>query len=194
MLGFLARCRLRSRRRVFRRFRLARYLERRIRNDANRAVNDDPIAGVQSIADEPVVTVPFAGFHDTFMGLGIVVDHPDEMAFGTLKDGPLRHKDRIRANRARDPGTDKLPRPQAALGVLERGSHEEGTRLGIERGVREIDVPNRGIQGAIRQHNGDFEIVARRKDQLLFLDLVTISEQLISETLKFTHIGSSWYT
>src|ERR1700750_1516558 len=48
------------------------YLQRCIGGNAERAVDDDPLAGLQSLRDEPVVAMPFADFDDTLMSFRVV--------------------------------------------------------------------------------------------------------------------------
>ncbi len=58
--------------------------QRRVGHDPDRTVDDDPFSGLKPIGNEPVVAMPRADLDHALMGLRVLVDHPQKMAFRTL--------------------------------------------------------------------------------------------------------------
>ena len=154
-------------------------VHRRPGRHADRAVDDDPLAGLQALVDEPVVALPVADFDDPLLDLFVLADHPDEVALGTLLHGALRHQDGVGTQGTEHAHAHELPGPQNRGRIRQHRAHEEGAGLLAERGIRETHAAAVGKHAAVGQHHLDFERAIGRDLEQPPRDLLAQPEQLI---------------
>src|SRR5689334_9848830 len=99
--------------------------DRHARPDPLDALDDDPVAGLQALLDDPLVAVDGSGLDDLDGDLVVRADDADLVAPLELGDGALRNDDRALLDVHRD----------AHLGVLARAEEVAG----IREGARELD-------------------------------------------------------
>src|SRR6516164_7362401 len=66
------------------------------------AVDDNLVTGLQSFGDEPVIAMPVAGDDRARLRFSVLPDDPDDVSPSGLANGPLRHQNRIGANKSED--------------------------------------------------------------------------------------------
>ena len=95
------------------------------------ALDDDAIARVQTVVDEPVISLPVADRDRALLGLVLFVGDPDEVPFAALLHGPLRDDDGVRPRCAIQPDTDILIRSQDAGRILDGRPNQERSGLRV---------------------------------------------------------------
>src|SRR5262245_14262576 len=81
-------------------------------------VEDHGVAGVETLADDPVVVHPFAGFDGALRRLAVRAERPDEATLASLQHRGLRHRDDL-LRAGVDPHFHELARQDLELGVRE---------------------------------------------------------------------------
>src|SRR5512143_99862 len=158
---------------------VGRRLARRVGREPQAAVDDDLIAGGETLRDEPRVAVPVADLHRTLLRLACLVDDPDEVAACALLDGALRNEDRVRADGADEPRANVLVRPQDPVGIVDGGADQEGAGLRIVRRIGERDPPLVREDRAVDELDLDDEAPILRETDQARLRLVANALHLV---------------
>jgi len=158
---------------------VGRHLDGHVRGEPQRTVDDDTIARREALRNEPALGVPIADDDRPQLGPLVLVDDPDEVSLRALLHGPLRNEDRVRPDRAGEPRAHVLVGAQHALGIVDRRTDQEGSRLRIVGGVRERDLAFGGEHRAVDELDLHDELVGLRQPDLPLLYLAADALHLV---------------
>ena len=156
-------------------------IQRPTRGDPDRAIDHYALAGTQALADKPVIAVPVTHFDNPLLGLALGIDHPDEMALGTLQDCLLRHNNGVRSRCPFDPGPHELTGPQQRPSGWRRTARTRKVPCCLAKGWALENSPGRGRAPPVPSANYHFDdkVTARRKFETSGGNFVAVFQRFV---------------
>src|SRR5512135_2733587 len=101
------------------------------------------------------------------------------MALGPLLNRSLRDEERVRPDGALQAGTDVLVWPKCPFGVIDAGTDEEGSGLGVERRRGKSDPASKREDRAVDQNDFDDIVLSLGGTKLTAGNLGAITLNLV---------------
>src|SRR5215813_4181964 len=111
--------------------------DRHARPHALQALDDDPVARLQALLDDPEVSVDRPRLDDLDRHLVVRAHNGDLVAALQLRDRSLRHEDRAFLHVHGDPHLGVLAGPKHVAGVREGSGELDGAGLGVDLAAHE---------------------------------------------------------
>ncbi len=95
------------------------------------AVYNDTVADMQPFLDDPLLPLPARRLDFSHLDFVFIPDNKYDRALGALLDGPLRHENSPRLERALESHPHELPRQQHPVRIGKNHSRLPRSRIGF---------------------------------------------------------------